>query len=233
MHALAIDLGGIYAKCAVVRDDTILACREIAADCRRLRPLLPVLATALVSLLREACLHAESCAGLAIMDVRLLRGKHYQAGCLGGHLLANWNGHRCNCGAVGYAEAEASTWALPTLARGWPGFTNSALVNEELLDFAALFRAADSGDRVANEILCRSIRIWSAATVSLIHANDRELIVFGGGVMNRGDAILPKIQAYVDEHAWTPWGRVKLVRSALGPDAALYGAIPLLKESHV
>jgi glucokinase len=46
--------------------------------------------------------------------------------------------------------------------------------------------------------------------------------------MRSANAILPYIQAYVNEHAWTPCGKVEVVAAQLGNDAGLFGAIPLL-----
>ena len=51
--------------------------------------------------------------GAAMIEGKLLRGKHAQAGCLGGHLPAKVGGRACTCGAIGCLEAEASGWALP------------------------------------------------------------------------------------------------------------------------
>jgi glucokinase len=48
--------------------------------------------------------------GAAMMLGKLVRGAHAQAGCLGGHLPVNYRGHKCACGNVGCAEAEASGW---------------------------------------------------------------------------------------------------------------------------
>ena len=50
----------------------------------------------------------------------LLRGKHYQAGCLGGHLPVAYDGRRCNCGNLGCAEAQASGWALLEICKAGP-----------------------------------------------------------------------------------------------------------------
>src|SRR5258708_8730344 len=47
----------------------------------------------------------------------LLRGAHFQAGCLGGHIPARFHGRLCICGAIGCVEAEASTWALDAIPR--------------------------------------------------------------------------------------------------------------------
>ncbi len=68
-----------------------------------------------------------------------------------------------------------------------------------------------------------------APTVSLIHAYDPKVIVFGGGVMQRQELILPRIREHVHRHAWALEGSVTIMPSALGSSAALLGALPLLR----
>jgi glucokinase len=165
----------------------------------------------------------------AMMGGRLVRGKHYQAGCLGGHMPVSLSGRVCSCGNTGCVEAEASTWALPSICRSWPGFAESALASEKELDFAALFRAVAAEDRVARGVLDHCLRAWAAGTVALIHAYDPEVVIFGGGVMKSGAVILPFIDGYVRQYAWTPWGKVQIRAAELGNDAALLGAEPLLR----
>jgi len=169
--------------------------------------------------------------GAAMIEGKLLRGKHAQAGCLGGHLPAKIGGRPCTCGAVGCLEAEASGWSLPLLAREWPGFSASELAKHENINFQILFELADSGDRIARDIREYCLRVWATGAVGLIHAYDPESIVIGGGVMGSAKIILSYIQTYVDKHAWTPWGKVRIVAAQLGNNAGLFGAIPLLSEN--
>jgi glucokinase len=166
--------------------------------------------------------------GAAMIEGKLLRGRHAQAGCLGGHLPAKVGGRPCTCGAIGCLEAEASGWALPLMAREWSGFAASKLAGLQNINFQMLFELADAGDEVASEIREYCLKVWAAGAVGLIHAYDPEKIVIGGGVMRSGTVILPYIQAYVNEHAWTPWGKVEVVAAQLGNDAGLFGAVPLL-----
>jgi glucokinase len=166
--------------------------------------------------------------GAAMIEGKLLRGKHAQAGCLGGHLPARVGGRPCTCGAIGCLEAEASGWSLPLLAREWRGFSAGKLAGQGNIDFKMLFELADAGDRVAVEILDYCLKVWATGAVGLIHAYDPERIVMGGGVMRSAEIILPYIQTYVNQHAWTPWGKVEIVAAQLGNDAGLFGAIPLL-----
>jgi glucokinase len=166
--------------------------------------------------------------GAAMIEGKLLRGKHAQAGCLGGHLPAKVGGRPCTCGAIGCLEAEASGWSLPFLASEWRGFLESKLADQDHIDFKMLFELADAGDRVAVEVVDYCLKVWATGAVGLIHAYDPERIVIGGGVMRSAAVILPYVQAYVKQHAWTPWGKVEIVAAQLGNDAGLFGAIPLL-----
>jgi glucokinase len=167
--------------------------------------------------------------GAALIGGRLLRGKHFQAGVLGGHLVADFEGRPCTCGGKGCVEAEASSWALPEVCRATPGFEGSALARRERLDFEALFACAADGDRVAIVVRDRCLRVWAAGAVAMIHAWDPEVLVIGGGVMREAGVVLPVIEAHVHRHAWTPWGKVAVRAASLGDRAALLGAVPLLE----
>lgn len=167
----------------------------------------------------------------AIIDGVPLRGQHGQAGCLGGHLLANIDGGPCLCGNHGCAEAEASTWALPAQARAHPDFPRSRLARTSRVDFAAVFAAAEQGDAVARELRDRSLRVWAGALVSLIHAYDPEVAVIGGGILRSARVILPRLRQYVARHAWTPWGQVRVLPARLGNRAGMIGAASLFPTS--
>jgi glucokinase len=310
MKALAIDLGGSHATCAIVDDTRILISERINLDsAQSLESVLPLFSRALHNLLHSANLQASDCEGLALgscglvdsaggrflsmnqkyddapkLDVaawcrrefglrfrlendarmallgeryagcaigaselcmmtlgtgigaaamiegKLLRGKHFQAGNLGGHVPVVFNGRPCTCGGIGCAESEAGGWAIPGIAREWPGFAASALAAEPKINFEALFRLAGQGDRVSRELRDRCIHIWAATAVALVHSFDPEWIVIGGGVMRSGNQILPFIQDWLDRHTWTSWGKVQVRAAVLGNDAGLLGAIPLLRE---
>jgi glucokinase len=311
MKALAIDLGGTHATCAVLDDRTILAEAVVNTDgTGGLKPVLPLFVDTFRKLLQKTGLAASDCAGLAfgfcgLADSRIgrvvstnqkyddavdidftgwakqefglllkiendarmalmgenyagaargfddvvmttlgtgiggaamiggtvIRGKHAQAGCLGGHLPVLFNGRTCTCGNIGCPEAEAAGWSIPLVARDWPGYADSALGKDEPVNFEKLFLYAEQGDRVATVLRDRCLSIWAASTTGLIHAYDPEIVVYGGGVMKSADIIIPFVQAYIEKHAWTPWGKVKVRAAELGNSAGLLGAIPLLSES--
>ncbi len=168
--------------------------------------------------------------GAVMMHGTLLRGVHSQAGCLGGHIPLNYNGRPCPCGNVGCAETEAAGWSLPQIARDWPGYPSSLLATAPAMDFRMLFSDAVQKDVVALAIRQHCIEVWAANAVAVIHAYDPEIVVIGGSVIKSADLILPLIQEHVNQHAWTPWGHPQIRSAALGNDAGLLGAVPLLSE---
>ncbi len=168
--------------------------------------------------------------GAAMIHGRLLRGAHSQAGCLGGHIPINYKGRTCTCGNIGCAEAEAAGWSIPLVARDWPGYSSSLLAGAPDLDFRKLFADEVKNDTVALALRQHCIEVWSANVVANIHAYDPEIVVIGGGVMKSADQVLPGIQQHVNQHAWTPWGHPQIRAAALGNDAGLLGAVPLLLE---
>lgn len=308
MKALAIDLGGTHATCAIIEDKTVLASKHLNLDSAQgLASVLPLFSSTLRELLDLTHLTASNCAGLAfsscglvdsvrgrvlsspqkwddaagidfeawcqrefslpmkiendarmalmgewyagtgdgveniamitlgtgigsavMIEGKLLRGKHFQAGNLCGHLPILFNGRTCTCGGVGCAEAEAGGWSLPFVAKDWPAFDDSALAMESAVTFEVLFRVAAAGDRVAREIRDRCLSIWAATAVGIVHAFDPEVIIFGGGVMKSAEVIIPHVQKHVAAHCWTPWGTVQIRAAKLGNHAGLLGAIPLL-----
>ena len=168
--------------------------------------------------------------GAAMMLGKLVRGAHSHAACMGGHLPVNYLGHKCTCGNVGCAEAEASGWSLPRIVRETRGFKKSSLANVARIDFRALFTAARNGDAVANTVRQHCLKVWAANAVALVHAYDPEVVVIGGGVMQSADDILPFVEEHVEKHVWTSWGTPEVCAAALGGNAALLGAVPLLSE---
>jgi glucokinase len=310
MRALALDMGGTHIACGVVEDTRLLEHTSIATEgASGLTTLLPMIADALHSLLRDTATAAAQCAGVAIgfpgivdarngtiystlkkyedapginlaawaheafgLDLRiendarlalmgeqfagaacgvedvvmmtlgtgigtavflhghLLRGAHAHAGCLGGHLTTKFDGRTCHCGNIGCAEAEASGWSMPLVARAWPGFAHSSLASLETLGFQQLFMHAETGDTIAQQVRERCLHVWAANAVSLIHTYDPEILILGGGVTQSADMIIPFIQNYVNQHTWSSWGKAQIRATSLGTSAALLGAIPLLSE---
>jgi glucokinase len=168
----------------------------------------------------------------AVIEGRLLRGKHGQAGVLGSHNTVRYAGRECSCGNIGCAEAEASTAVLKKIAANLPEWDTSSLRKLATLNYAAVFKHAAAGDACALKLREHSLRVWATLTVNLIHSYDPEIVILGGGIMASAGAILPVVSDYVRRHAHTPWGKVRVVVSELGDAAALLAGEWLLSEQH-
>jgi glucokinase len=165
-----------------------------------------------------------------LIEGRLLRGIHGQAGILGGHTTVRFGGRPCCCGNRGCAEAEASTSVLDALVREQPEYAASRLRELDRIDYAALFRMARENDLCAMKVRARTVEVWSAMIVNLIHAYDPERIVIGGGILEGAGDFLPDLIAMIRDRAHTPWGTVEIRPALLGGDAALIGCDRLIEE---
>jgi len=167
----------------------------------------------------------------AVVQGNLLRGRHGQAGVLGGHLTVQMRGTLCTCGNRGCAEAEASTAVLPRLAAEHPQFATSTLQQCGVIDYAAVLQLARRGDACAQALRAKSIETWAALIVNLVHAYDPERVILGGGIMAGEADFLRELKDQVLSHAHTPWGRLQIIRAQLGDTAALIGASLLAKTA--
>ncbi len=143
----------------------------------------------------------------AIMNGAIVRGRHYQAGILGGHLATDIHGEKCACGNVGCMEAQASHWALGIRASRMPEFSDSPLAQRPgTLGYEDVISASDQGEEWARRLVESLLEHWSAGIVNLIHAYDPEVVVLSGGLMKSADRVLPRVIERTLASAWTPWG---------------------------
>lgn len=143
-----------------------------------------------------------------MIDGKLLSGRNFVAGNLGGHMTINVHGKECNCGNIGCLETEASAWALR---------------KEHDLDFKTLFERATNGDQKSIEIQSNCLKAWSLGIINLIHAFDPEKIVVGGGIMMSGDIIIPKIKEMISKHSWVKNNPPEVVAAAHPDFAGILG----------
>lgn len=165
-----------------------------------------------------------------MMDGRVLSGRNFTAGNLGGHMTINLHGKVCNCGNIGCVETEGSTWALADDVRSAPEFLRSSLSKESDIHFKNLFEHAAQGDILATQVRDKCLKTWSLGIINLIHAFDPERVVIGGGIMESQHILLPHIQRMIATHAWVKNNPPELLAAAHPQTAALLGMYHLLTE---
>ena len=153
----------------------------------------------------------------------LLKGKHFLAGNMSGHTTINADGVACNCGSTGCFETEASTWALPDIAKRLNEKYKSPLADKADLDFSDLVNAIGQGDEFAKHVFEHCVNVWGICAANLVHSFDPEKIIVSGGIMKSASKILPVLQRCVDTRTWLPPGTVKVVAAEQTEYAALLG----------
>lgn len=166
----------------------------------------------------------------AIVDGRMLKGRGYIAGNLGGHMVIDRNGLKCNCGNIGCMEAQCSSWALPNIIKGHPGYEKSKLKDSKSLDFKTLFTLARENDPYAIEIRNYCLEIWSIGISNLCFAFDPELVILNGGIMASHQDIIPYVETRINQkNNLRPSGKIRVQMAKNKDTAALFGLQYLLE----
>lgn len=168
----------------------------------------------------------------AIINNHLLRGKHHQAGCLGGHITTGSEQFVCTCGNTGCIEAASSNWALPIVAKERKGFPDSLLAKQEVIDYFSTIHCAKQNDPFSRSFLDYLLDQWSAGIVNLIHAYDPEIVILSGGLMKSSNLVVSEIETRVKKRAWTPWGKIRMVVAENPEQSVLFGLEALLLKQY-
>jgi len=167
--------------------------------------------------------------GAGIMaDGRVLRGANDIAGATG--WMALERPFRPEFSKYGCFESQASGAGLARRARDYlrrRGDYAGALrsCDPDALTAHDLFAAYDERDPVATDVIHNAITCWGMAAANLVSLFNPEVVIFGGGIFGPAARFLPEIAA--EARRWgqpISMGRVRFLGSALGGDAALYGA---------
>lgn len=149
----------------------------------------------------------------AVLDGRIVRGRHGHGAILGGHVTVDLDGPRCPCGNVGCAEALASTWALDAAAAAGDIALGPRLAARRAagggIGIRDLIETRDEPESAA--ILDRFVRTWAAVVVTQCHAFDPDVVIVTGGVMRAGDVILPALRDRVHADLWSSSFRPRFV----------------------
>jgi glucokinase len=166
----------------------------------------------------------------AMMEGRLVRGCHFQAGILGGHFVVDLHGRPCTCGGKGCLETLTGSGVTEDLVRGMPGFLESSLSQKEWTGMEGIIASMVRGDTFAASVFDGMMEALGAGIINLIHAYDPEVVVLSGGVMKGKALILPALERKVRESAWTPWGQVRFLVAKDPDSSVLLGMAARMEE---
>lgn len=169
----------------------------------------------------------------ALIEGNLLHGKHFQAGCLGGHFIIDLHGKECSCGSRGCAETLGGSSELAKFAPVMKGFSQSRLANERQINMEVLIRLMKMKDMFCINLFDEMMDVYAATIVNLVHAYDPEIVILSGGVMKSKEEILPVLTRKVHALTWTPWGKVGF-NVADDPDSSvLFGLEAVIQRKNI
>lgn len=158
--------------------------------------------------------------GLILQGVPI-QGRSGNAGHVG-HVIVEYDGEQCRCGARGCVETIASgpsmvRWAL---ANGW--------VPAAAADAKALGSDADAGNPVALQAYRRGAEALAVMIASVAAVCDLDRVVIGGGIAQSGPLLFDPLRAALAQRARLDFlTGLQVVPAELGGDAGLVGAAVL------
>ena len=165
---------------------------------------------------------------------KLLEGAGDNAAELG-HLIIYPGGRKCNCGQRGCVEAYASATntakrATEAVEDGFPSSLKDVLESNGEITCKDVFEHSANGDPLARETTEETARALAILCINMLHTTEPKQIVFAGGMIAAGDALLDRIKHYFNENIWgLRKETVELCFATLGEDAGIVGAAALAK----
>ena len=170
--------------------------------------------------------------GGIVIDGKLYSGFNY-AGAELGHMVIEFNGRACTCGAKGCWEAYSSATGLINLTKDKLRVTKDTMMWDmvggdiDKVSGRTAFAAARQGDRAGKEVVDEYINYLACGMINIVNIFQPEVFCIGGGVCGEGDYLLKPLTKIVDEGQYGAASReVKTaIRIAeLGNDAGIIGA---------
>jgi glucokinase len=176
--------------------------------------------------------------GGVISDGRLLQGHRGGAGELG-HMTIEIDGPKCTCGNRGCFEAFAGRWAIERDLKAALEKGEKSILTKWLDDKSSsiksklLKKALKKEDPLTTKVMEKVARTVGSACISIRHLYGPQVIILGGGLIEAcGDFLMPGIEAAFKEDVFfKKLGKCKLVRSKLGDDAVILGAVRMLASA--
>jgi len=174
-------------------------------------------------------------AGL-ILDGKLFSGFNRTAGEIG-HMVLEVGGPKCSCGNRGCFEALASRRAIfrniQTAVKSGQKTVLTEMLGDDLEDLRSgdLRKAIQRGDKFVERIIEEAAEYTGIAVANVINLLNPEVIVLGGGVIERlEDEMMAIIIETAFDYALPGTGKgIQIVASKLGDDAGITGGAVLAR----
>ena len=159
--------------------------------------------------------------GCVIADGNVLKGANGFTGEIG-HINVADEGFLCQCGNRGCLEAEA---AGPAIKRRYQVISGES---DDTINAETIAEKARQGEKYAIEVYKQTGTYLGSAIASAVNLLNSEKVIIGGGVSAAMDLFYPSLMETLDKKVFKAANQNLLAeKTALGYDAALYGAAAL------
>lgn len=164
----------------------------------------------------------------AVLNKDIYRGSTSNALELG-HTTVDYSGNKCGCGNMGYVEAMSSGTAIKNQAEELLKLdVETSLRKYDLVTAKEVFIESSNGDKLASEVLRKSLGYLGVAVSNAANIFDPDMIVVGGGVSDGGQIVFDIINEEMKTRCLSPILKHCIVKKAqLGGKAGVLGAVAL------
>ena len=173
--------------------------------------------------------------GAIIHDGKLVQGCDDNGAELG-HMIVFPGGRLCNCGQRGCVEAYASATntakrATEALRSGCLSSLKKVLEEKGQITSRDIYEHLEKGDELAKEITEKTAEALGLTCVTILHVTEPKKIVFAGGMIAAGDALLDRIKHYFNKYLWNlKEEKTEICFATLGQQAGITGAAALARK---
>ncbi len=147
-----------------------------------------------------------------------------------GHIVVDYGGRQCGCGAMGCLEAYASRSAIEkritgALKKGRNSIILDYMEDGKSMSSGMIKKALEKGDELVTQALDEASEYLSAGLASVINFINPELIILGGGLIDAIDYFYNKtiLKAHVKALP-TPASKIEFKKAQLGDYSGVIGA---------
>lgn len=171
--------------------------------------------------------------GAVVCNGQVVRGAHGGGGEFG-HMVVNKNERSaCTCGRKGCVEQYCSPAGILRVAKQHlTGTLNfSSLRKQQLTDYSQVVRAAESGDKVAQEVMNEVYDHAGHFLANVCCVTNPDTIVLGGEFCHIGQSALNGVSKAFHKYIFHANENVRFEFAKLGTDACLYGAFKTVLDA--
>lgn len=147
-----------------------------------------------------------------------------------GHIVVDYGGRQCGCGAMGCLEAYASRSAIEkritgALKKGRNSIILDYMEDGKSMSSSMIKKALEQGDELVTQALDEASEYLSAGLASVINFINPELIILGGGLIDAIDYFYNKtiLKAHVKALP-IPAAQIQFKKAQLGDYSGVIGA---------